>query len=92
MLSKFIKNSKQLIESYRPVSLLHVCRKILERITYNKMFESFSANKLISHNQSGFKPGDSCMNQLLCITDDIYQSLDDSLDSKRRFSRYIQGI
>ena len=46
------------------------------------MFEFFTENELISHNQSGFKPGDSCINQLLCITHDIYQSLDDDL--KRR--------
>ena len=40
------------------------------------MFEFLSENELISHNQSGFKPGDSCIDQLLCITHDIYQSLD----------------
>ena len=75
MLSQFIKNKKQLIENYRPISLLFVCGKTLERIIYNKMLEFFSENELISHNQSGFKPGDSCINQLLCITHDMYQSL-----------------
>ena len=39
------------------------------------MFEFLSENELISHNQSGFKPVDSCIDQLLCITHDIYQSL-----------------
>ena len=72
-------NNKQLIENCHPVSLLPVCGKILERIIYSKMFEFFSENELISHNQSGFRPGDSCINQLLCITHDIYQSLDDGL-------------
>ena len=46
------------------------------------MFEFFTENELISHNQSGFKPGDSCINQLLCITHDIYQSLDDGLETR----------
>ena len=49
------------------------------------MFEFFSENELISHNQSGFKPGDSCINQLLCITHDIYQSLDDGLETRGVF-------
>ena len=40
------------------------------------MFEFFTENEPISHNQSEFKPGDSCISQLLCITHDIYQSLD----------------
>ena len=31
---------------------------------------------MISSNESGFKQGDSCINQLLSITHDIYQSLD----------------
>ena len=42
-------------------------------------------NKLISHNQSGVKPTDSCINQLLCITHDIYQSHDDDLETKGVF-------
>ena len=41
------------------------------------MFKFFIENKLISHNQSGFKPGDSCINQLLVITHEIYKSFDD---------------
>ena len=32
--------------------------------------------QLISSNQSGFKPGDSCINQLFSITHEIYESFD----------------
>ena len=85
MLSQFIKNNKQLIENYCPIPLLPVCGKILERIIYNKMFELFPANELISHNQLGFKPEDSCINQLLCITHNIYQSFDDGLETRGVF-------
>lgn len=46
---------------------------MFERIIYN-MFEYFTANKLIKPNQSGFKPKDSCINQLLSSTHNIYQS------------------
>ena len=49
------------------------------------MFEFFTENELISHNQSGFKPGNSCINQILCITHDIYQSLDDGLETRGVF-------
>ena len=82
MLSQFVKNDKQLIENYRPISLLSVCGKILERLIYNKMLEFSTENELIFHNHSGFKPGDSCINQLLCITHDIYQSLDGGLQTR----------
>ena len=44
------------------------------------MFNVFNSNNLISPNQSGFKPGDSCINQYLSITQEIYKSLDDGLE------------
>ena len=46
------------------------------------MFEFFTKNKLISHNQPVFKPGEWTIYQLLCITDNIYQSLDDGLETR----------
>ena len=42
-----------------------------ERLIYNRLFEFFIENELISSNQSGFKHGDSCVNQLLSITHEI---------------------
>ena len=40
------------------------------------MFLLFIENKLIAANQSGVKPGGSCINQLIAITHEIYQSFD----------------
>ena len=58
---------------------------MLEQIIYNKTFEPFFENKLISHNQSGFNPGNSCINQLLYLTHNIYQSLDNDLETRGVF-------
>ena len=49
------------------------------------MFEFFIRNDLISQNQSGFKPGESCINQLLAITHEIYKSFDACLDVRAVF-------
>ena len=49
------------------------------------MFEFFIENNLISKNQLGFRPGDSCINQLLSIIEDIYQSFDDGLEVRAVF-------
>ena len=70
------KNDKQLVKNCRPISLLPICGKIFEHFIYNKLFHFFQENNLISPNQSGFKPGDSCINQLLAITHEIYKSFD----------------
>ena len=66
------KSDKQNIKNYRPVSLLPICGKIFERLIFNEIFNFFTFNNLISPNQSGFKPGDSCIKQLLSITHEIY--------------------
>ena len=56
------KGNKQSLENYRPISLLPICSKIFKRLIYNEMFTFFTENNLISSNQSGFRPGDSCVN------------------------------
>ena len=79
------KGDKQMLQNYRPVSLLPICGKILERLMFNEMFEFFIENKLISSSQSGFKPGNPCINQLLSITHEIYNSFDEGLEVRSIF-------
>ena len=76
MLLIFIKNDKQSIENYRPVSLRSIIRKAIERLLQSNIFFPLE-NDLISQNLPGFKTGDSCINQLLSIIHEIYNSLDD---------------
>ena len=79
------KNDKQLVKNYHPVSLLPICVKIFERILYNSLFDFLNQNDLISPAQSGFKPGDSCINQLLSITHEIYHSMDEGYEIRGVF-------
>ena len=100
MLFLSIKNDKQLLKNYRPISLLPICSKVLERLLYNSMFEFFIQNNLITPNQSGFKTGDSCINQLISIAHEIYKSFDDGyevrgvvLDISKAFGKvWHQGL
>ena len=48
------------------------------------MLKYFLDNNLISPKQSGFRPGDSCINQLLSITR-IFTSFDNGLDVRGVF-------
>ena len=79
------KGDKQSLKNYRTISLLPIFGKFLERIIYNNIFEHLTTNKLISDSQSGFKLGDSCVNQLLSITHEIYHSLDNGLEVRGVF-------
>ena len=81
------KNEKNLVKNYRPISLLPICSKIFERVIFNSMYNYISKNNLLSPNQSGFRPGDSCTNQLLSITHNIHSFFDDysSLETRGVF-------
>ena len=81
----FKKGDKQNIKNYRPVSLLPICSKIFERIIYDNMLKYFLDNNLISLKQSGFRTGDSCINQLLSITYDIFTSFNNGLEVRGVF-------
>ena len=79
------KGDKQILKNYCPVSLLPICGKILERLMFNDMFEFFIENKLISTSQSGFTPEDSCINQLLYISHEMYSSFNEGLEVRSVF-------
>ena len=44
---------------------------------FDAIYEHLSKQVLISPNQSGFRPGDSTINQLLLITNNIYKAFDE---------------
>ena len=49
------------------------------------MYGFFVENDLISKHQSGFRPGDSTINQLLAITDEIFESFEDNAETRAAF-------
>ena len=79
------KGDHQCVKNCRPVSALPEFSKIFERIIYNAVFKHFSDNNLTSSNQSGFKPGDSCINQLVAITHGIFKGFDDAFEVRGVF-------
>ena len=70
------KNEKTLKENYRPISLLPIFGKILEKLMYDSLYSHLVSHELLNPNQSGFRPGDSTINQLLQITHTIFKALD----------------
>ena len=72
----FKKNNKQLIKNYRTISLLPICGKILEKVIFNSLYMYLNENNLITKNQSGFRPGDSTINQLLFLVNEIHEAFE----------------
>ena len=79
------KNSRQDKSNYRPISLLTICSKIYEKIIFDSLYSFLIENHLLSPNQSGFRPGDSTINQLLAITTEIYNSFEKRQETRAAF-------
>ena len=70
------KNEKNLKGNYRPISLLTIFGKILEKLMYDSLYSHLVSCRLLNPNQSGFRPGDSTINQLISITHTIFKAFD----------------
>ena len=70
------KNEKNVKSNYRPISLLPIFGKILEKLMYECLYSHFVSCNLLNPNQSGFRPGDSTVNQLISITHAIFKAFD----------------
>ena len=78
------KNSRQSKENYRPISLLPIFGKIFEKLIFYSMYEHFCNHGLITPNQSGFRPNDSAINQLLAVTHHIYCAFEENPSKETR--------
>ena len=70
------KNNRQIKSNYRPISLLPLCGKLLEKIVFDQVYSYLNTHNLLSKNQSGFRHGDSTIYQLISITSNIYESFE----------------
>ena len=61
---------------YRPVSLISICCKIMEKVIRRHLFDFLRQNNILSDKQYGFLPGRSTTLQLLKALDDWTAELD----------------
>ena len=61
--------------NYRPISLLSLVSKVLERIIHNRLSDYLSRNNLLSNQQFGFRSGFSSQEALLTVTNDWHNLL-----------------
>ena len=50
--------------------------KIFEKLIFNRIYNFLLEEDLLNPNQSGFRPSDTCINQLLAITHEIFEAFD----------------
>ena len=64
-----------LINNYRPISLLSLVSKVLERIVHQRVSNYLQTHHLLSRRQFGFRAGSSTQEALLSITNDWHLCL-----------------
>ena len=72
----FKADNNMLISNYRPVSVLPVFSKILERLMYNRLYSFIIKHDVLYKYQFGFRKGHSTNMALIVLVDKIMSALD----------------
>ena len=64
------------VSNYRPISLLSIFNKIIEKLMYNRLINYLDNLSIIYNNQFGFRSKHSAFNALLLLTDKIQSAID----------------
>ena len=93
------KGPRDLIENYRPISILPVISKIMERILSEQIYQYLSDNSLLTEYQYGFRKMHSTVSALLDSTNSWYVNMDRKmfnlvvlLDLKKAFDTIDHSI
>ena len=64
------------LDNYRPISVLPIFSKILERVVHHQLYEYLESNKLLSPYQFGFRKNHSTSSAVVHLTDTVRKSMD----------------
>ena len=65
--------------NYRPISVLPIVSKLIERIVFNQLYSFLVENDLLADSQHGFRPKHSTLTALLEATNEWYLNIDNDL-------------
>ncbi len=77
----FRKGDLENVSNYRPISLLPIFSKILEKKCFQSAPRLLLNNNLLLNSQHGFRPSLSTESALLKVTDAIYKNMDNTMIS-----------
>ena len=66
------KGDRYNIQIYRPISIISVFAKLLERLTYNRLIPFLYKNKILADAQNGFRKG-KCIETVVQLFIEIIQ-------------------
>ena len=75
----FKAGEMELLDNYRPISLLPVMSKVLEKIVFQQLVEFLNINQVLYPRQYGFRRGHSTSDAVANLIGDVLKSFDDNL-------------
>ena len=84
------KGSKKLPENYRPVSLLSICSKILEKVVCESLL--LACLPALPQSQHGFIPRRSCISNLACFMDHCQRSFSEGLQTDTIYTDFSSAF
>ena len=95
----FKSGDKNLPSNYRPVSLISVLSKVIEKIFRKQVLTFISHRGYLNNTQHGFRSGRSCMSALFDVYDNIMHMINNQstvdmiyLDFSKAFDKVDHGI
>ena len=73
----FKGGDRESVSNYRPVSLLPLPGKLLEKIVHKKVVKFWDDNKFLSDEQGGFRKNHSTVSTIADLTDDLFKNINE---------------
>ena len=73
----FKKGNHSSLSNYRPISLLSIFNKLLEKLMYNRLINYLEKNNILFEKQFGFRAHHSTEHSILSIVNKIHQAIEE---------------
>ena len=67
------------MDNYRPISIISVIAKTMEKLAHNQIYSSLQSANILTNSQHGFRPLHSTVTELLKMSNQWYQNMDEGL-------------
>ena len=75
------KGSSFLVSNYRPISLLSIFNKVIEKVMYNRIISYLDKFYILQNNQFGFRSMHLTTHAIFLLTNKIQRSIDNGTNS-----------
>lgn len=74
----FKKGNNKMVKNYRPISLLHVIGKIVEKLMHTRIYNFLEDTEYFTPYQGGFRPGHGTTETIVAMLNYIYNGLNNN--------------